>query len=92
MLGIGLYLDSIGELPSNQMRDTYTDEAKMREIYGKILEYATERKPWIVQFWSNAQETEAAFLQNGAVIGQTWDGPAMRLRADSNARYTYLAY
>ncbi len=91
MLGIGLYLDSIGELDSNQMRDTYTDEAKMRAVYSQILAYATERKPWIVQFWSNAQETEAAFLQNGAVIGQTWDGPAMRLRADSNARYTYLA-
>jgi len=91
MLGIGLYLDSIGQLPSNRMRDTYTDEARMREVYEEILAFAVEHKPWIVQFWSNAQETEAAFLQNGAVIGQTWDGPAMRLRADSGGRYTYIA-
>ncbi|MFW5680484.1 MAG: extracellular solute-binding protein [Pseudomonadota bacterium] len=91
MLGMGLYLDSIGELASNRMRDSYVDEARMREIYERILAFAIEHKPWIVQFWSNAQETEAAFLQNGAVIGQTWDGPAMRMRTDSNGRYTYLA-
>lgn len=91
LLGMGLYLDSIGELSSNRMRETYEDEARMREIYEQILAFAIERKPWIVQFWSNAQETEAAFLQNGAVIGQTWDGPAMRMRTDSGGRYTYLA-
>jgi len=91
LLGLGLYLDSIGEVPSEQMRVTYTDEAKMREVYEQLLAYATERKDRIIQFWSNAQETEAAFYQNGAVIGQTWDGPAMRMRTDSGGRYTYLA-
>lgn len=91
LLGIGLHLDATGELPSDRMRVTYTDEAKMREIYGRILAYAVERKPWIVQFWSNAQETEAAFGQNGAVIGQTWDGPAMRMRSETKGRITYLA-
>ena len=73
------------------MRDTYGDEAKMRAIYEKLLAYAAERKKNIVQFWSNAQETEAAFTQNGAVIGQTWDGPAMRMRTDSEGMLTYLA-
>lgn len=91
MLGMGLYLDSIGKVPSERMRLTYTDEAKMREIYGKILEFAVEHKKWIIQFWSNAQETEAAFTQNGAVIGQTWDGPAMRMRTDTGGKITYLA-
>jgi spermidine/putrescine transport system substrate-binding protein len=91
MLGMGLYLDSIGQVPSERMRVTYTDEAKMREVYGKILEFAVQHKPWIVQFWSNAQETEAAFTQNGAVIGQTWDGPAMRMRTDTGGKITYLA-
>lgn len=91
LLSIGLYLDAIGEVPSNRMRDTYLDEGQMRDVYEKLLAFAIEHKPWIVQFWSNAQETEAAFLQNGATIGQTWDGPAMRLRSDSNQRYAYLA-
>jgi spermidine/putrescine transport system substrate-binding protein len=91
MLGMGLYLDATGELPSDKMRDTYRDEDRMREIYGKILEFAVRHKPWIVQFWSNAQETEAAFMQNDAVIGQTWDGPAMRMRSESKGKFTYLA-
>ena len=91
MLGMGLYLDSIGEVPSNRMRDTYVDEGRMREVYGKILDFAVKHKSWIVQFWSNAQETEAAFMQNDAVIGQTWDGPAMRMRSESKGKYTYLA-
>jgi spermidine/putrescine transport system substrate-binding protein len=91
LLGIGLYLDAIGKVPSNKMRDTYTDEKRMREVYEKCLAFAIEHKKNVVQFWSNAQETEAAFLQNGAVIGQTWDGPAMRLRTESKGRYTYLA-
>lgn len=91
MLGIGLYLDSIGEIDSNRMRVTYEDEAAMREVYERILAFAVEHKSWIVQFWSNAQETEAAFLQNGAVLGQTWDGPAMRMRSETGGRITYLA-
>lgn len=91
LLGIGLYLDSIGEVPSERMRVTYTDEAAMREVYEKLLAFATEHKDRVIQFWSNAQETEAAFLQNGAVLGQTWDGPAMRMQNDSGGRYTYLA-
>jgi spermidine/putrescine transport system substrate-binding protein len=91
LLGIGLYLDSIGEVPSERMRVTYTDEAAMREVYDKLLAFAVAHKDRVIQFWSNAQETEAAFLQNGAVLGQTWDGPAMRLQTDSGGRYTYLA-
>ena len=62
LLGIGLYFDSIGKLPSNRMRDTYKDEKRMREVYEQCLAFAIERKKNIVQFRSNAQETEAAFL------------------------------
>lgn len=91
LLGIGLYLEGIGQLQSNRMRDSYADEARMREIYTQLVDFAIKNKPSIVQFWSNAQETEAAFSQNGAVIGQTWDGPAMRMRTESKGRYTYLA-
>lgn len=91
LLGIGLHLDATGEVSSNRMLDTYGDEARMREIYEKLLAFAVKHKKSIVQFWSNAQETEAAFTQNGAVIGQTWDGPAMRMRSDTSGQITYLA-
>lgn len=91
LLGIGLYLDAIGKVPSNRMRVTYEDETRMREVYEQCLAFAVEHKNAIVQFWSNAQETEAAFMMNGAVIGQTWDGPAMRMRTETKGRITYLA-
>ena len=91
LLGIGLYLDASGKMPSNRMRDTYAEEAKMRSVYDECMKFALEHKDWIVQFWTNAQETQAAFKQNGAVIGQTWDGPAMRMRTETKGKITYLA-
>jgi spermidine/putrescine transport system substrate-binding protein len=91
LLGIGLYLDSIGEVPSERMRVTYDRRGGCARSTSSSWPSPSSTRPWIVQFWSNAQETEAAFLQNGAVIGQTWDGPAMRMRSESGGRYTYLA-
>jgi spermidine/putrescine transport system substrate-binding protein len=91
LLGIGLYLDAIGQVPSDRMYLTYENEEDMRRVYEECLRFAVEHKPWILQFWSNAQETEAAFYQNGAAIGQTWDGPGMRLRSETGGQITYLA-
>lgn len=91
MLGLGLWMDAAGKLDSNQMRDTYESEDKMRRVYSELTKYAIAHKKNIRQFWSNAQETTNAFMQNGCVIGQTWDGPAMRLRSETNARITYMA-
>jgi spermidine/putrescine transport system substrate-binding protein len=91
LLGIGLFLDALGEVPSNRMRVTYENEDDMRAVYEQLVAFAIDHKPWILQFWSNAQETEAAFYQNGAAIGQTWDGPAMRMRSETGGRITYLA-
>lgn len=91
LLGIGLWLDRIGKLPSDQMRRTYENEAEMRRIYGEITKFAIEHKPWIRQFWSNAQEITNAFTQNGCVIGQTWDGPALRLMTETQGRVRYMA-
>jgi spermidine/putrescine transport system substrate-binding protein len=89
--GAGLYLDANGQIPSNRMLDTYKDEASLRKVYDGIGAFLMERKDWIAQYWTNAQETEAAFKQNGAVIGQIWDGPGMRMRTESQGRYAYLA-
>ncbi|WP_119944997.1 substrate-binding domain-containing protein [Neorhizobium sp. NCHU2750] len=37
LLGLGLWLDATGKVPSNRMLDTYKDEATMRKIYDEIL-------------------------------------------------------
>jgi spermidine/putrescine transport system substrate-binding protein len=91
LLAIGLYLDRIGDLPSDQMRITYENEADMRRIYAGCTAFAVEHKPWIRQFWSNAQQIQIAYLRNACVIGQTWDGPAFRLADESSEAIGYVA-
>ncbi len=90
MAGIGLYLDRIGKLPSNRMLDAYKDEDNMRRIWTEITKFAVERKPWIKQFWNDHNTQKAGFMQNGVVIGQTWDGPAMELKKEGKP-VTYMA-
>ena len=91
LTGLGLYLDAIGKVPSNRMMDTYKDEDSLRRVYDQLAQFAIEHKDWPAQHWTNAQETEAAFKQNGAVIGQIWDGPGMRMMTEEPEKYAYLA-
>ena len=89
-MGIGLYLDRIGEVPSNRMLDTYKDEASMRAVWDKLLVFAIEHKKWVRQFWNNTQDTLNAFYQNNAVIGQCWDGPSLRMMKETDGKLRYL--
>jgi spermidine/putrescine transport system substrate-binding protein len=91
LLGIGLYLDAIGEVSSNRMRVTYENEKEMRRVYEACTQFAIKQKKHLRQFWSNAQETTNAFMQNGCVIGQTWDGPANRMFQESQGKIKYIA-
>jgi spermidine/putrescine transport system substrate-binding protein len=79
-IGAGLYLDSIGKVPSDRMFDTYKTEEKMRKVYDEIFKFLVEHKKNIKMFWNNAQDHQLAFLQNGCLIGQTWDGPILTLK------------
>lgn len=80
LLGIGLWLDATGKLPSNRMADAYKDEATMKKIYDEILKVAIAKKAWIKQFWDSADNTKSGYMENGCVIGMTWDGPALSLK------------
>ena len=89
-IGAGLYLDALGKLPSDRMYDTYRSEEKMRAVYDEILKFLIENKKSIKMFWNNAQDHQLAFLQNGCVIGQTWDGPIMTLKKEGKP-VSYMA-
>ena len=89
-IGAGLYLDSIGKVPSNRMFDTYESEEKMRKVYDEIFKFLVERKKNIKMFWNNAQDHQLAFLQNGCIIGQTWDGPMLTLKKEGKP-VSYMA-
>lgn len=90
LLGIGLWMDGTGKLPSNRMLDSYKDEASFAKIHDEILKFAIEKKPWIKQFWDSADNTKSGLLENGVVIGQTWDGPALSLKREGKP-VSYMA-
>ena len=80
LLGIGLWMDASGQLPSNRMLDAFESEEKFKKIYDKILAFAVAHKPWVKQFWDSADNTKSGLMENGVVIGQTWDGPPISLK------------
>jgi spermidine/putrescine transport system substrate-binding protein len=82
LLGIGLYWDGSGKLPSNRMLDTFKDPETFKKIYDQILPFAIEHKTWIKQFWDSADNTKSGLLENDVWIGETWDGPPLSLKKE----------
>jgi spermidine/putrescine transport system substrate-binding protein len=80
LLGIGLWMDGTGKLPTNRMLDAFKNEDQMKKIYDVLLKEAIDRKAWIKQFWDSADNTKSGLISNGVVIGQTWDGPVISLK------------
>ena len=80
LLGIGLWMDRTGRLPSNRMLDAYKDEESMTAIYDVILKFAVDRRAWIRQFSSSGDDAKTGFTGNACMLGKTWDGPALSLK------------
>jgi spermidine/putrescine transport system substrate-binding protein len=90
IMGVGLYLDATGEVPSNRMLDVYKSEADARRVWGAVAKWIVERKASYGAFWNNATEATAAFKDAGCVIGQTWDTTGLLLNRE-NADFVYRA-
>ncbi|MEQ9259788.1 MAG: extracellular solute-binding protein [Roseovarius sp.] len=90
IMGTGLYLDAIGEVPSNRMLDVYKSEEDARRVWGAVTEWMLERKANFGAFWNNATEATAAFKEGGCVIGQTWDTTGLLLNRE-NPDFVYRA-
>ena len=82
LLGIGLWMDGNGKLPTNRMLDAFKDEDSFKKIYDQILPVAIENKSWIKQFWDSEDNTKSGLMENDVWIGQTWDGPVLALKKD----------
>ena len=90
MLGTGLWMEAKGEIPQGSMFKAYSDQATMEKYYGMALDYAIKNKAQIGKFWQGTADHQAAFLHEGCVIGQTWDGPINTMRNEGNP-FRYLA-
>ncbi|CAN5459287.1 spermidine/putrescine ABC transporter substrate-binding protein PotF [soil metagenome] len=82
LLGIGLWWDGSGKMPTNRMLDSYKDTDSFKKIWDPILAFAIEHKAWVKQFWDSADNTKSGLMENDVWIGQTWDGPPLSLKKD----------
>ncbi len=79
LASMGRYLDSIGQLPKPWI-EGYSNPDTMVELWDIALADAIKAKGNFVQWWSGENEAQAAFLTNGAVLGQCWDSTGYNLR------------
>ncbi len=80
MLGAGLYMETIGELEKGDVWKAYGSEAAMRPIWGKISSWCIARKKNLKLLWNDADTQKNGLLNEGVIVGQTWDGPPMALK------------
>lgn len=91
IMTLAIYLDYIGQVPSNRALDLYKSEADIRRIFDACLDFLKPHKKNIGAFWNNATEATAAFTDAGCTIGQTWDTTGIKLHIDVDKKWIYTA-
>jgi spermidine/putrescine transport system substrate-binding protein len=79
MLGAGLHLETTGALEAGAMRKAYTDEAAMRKTWAVVTDFCIKNKSQVKLFWNNADTQRNGLINQGVVVGQTWEGPSITL-------------
>ncbi len=82
MLGAGLYMETIGELEPGSMWKAYESEEAMRPIWEKVTAWCIARKGNVKILWNDADTQKNALLNEGVIVGQTWDGPPLALKSE----------
>jgi spermidine/putrescine transport system substrate-binding protein len=91
LVSLAIYLDAIGEVPSNRAMDLYKTEEDTRRIFDACVAFVAKNKGNIGAYWNNATEATAAFTDAGCTIGQTWDTTGIKLHTDVDAKWRYGA-
>ncbi|WP_298904894.1 extracellular solute-binding protein [uncultured Aliiroseovarius sp.] len=81
MLGAGLYMERAGEMEPGSVWAAYNDEETMRKVWGQITDWCVARKSRIKLIWNDADTQKNGLLNEGVVVGQTWDGPPLALKS-----------
>ncbi len=82
MLGAGLYMETIDELETGDVWRAYESESAMRPIWEKIAAFCIANKEQIKLFWNDADTQKNGFLNDGVLVGQTWDGPPLAMKTE----------
>ena len=90
MLGAGLYLETIGKLKPGDVWRAYQTEEKMRPVWDTITKFCIDNKKQIKLFWNDADSQKNGLLNEGVLVGQTWDGPPLALKSQGEP-VTYQA-
>jgi spermidine/putrescine transport system substrate-binding protein len=90
MLGAGLFMETTGELDPGSVWKAYTSEEAMRPIWQKITDWCIARKKNIKILWNDADTQKNGLLNEGVIVGQTWDGPPLALKTNGDP-VTYQA-
>lgn len=80
MLGAGLYMEASGQMEPGSVWSAYDDEETMRKVWSQITDWCIERKGRIKLFWNDADTQKNGLLNDGVIVGQTWDGPPLALK------------
>ena len=91
LVSLAIYLDAIGEVPSNRAMDLYKTEADTRRIFDACVAFVAKNKGNIGAYWNNATEATGAFTDAGCTIGQTWDTTGIKLHTDVDKKWRYGA-
>ena len=90
MLGAGLHMEAAGLMEPGSVWAAYGDEDTMRKVWGQILAFVSERKSNLKLIWNDADSQKNGFLNDGVIVGQTWDGPPLALKSQGEP-VTYQA-
>ncbi|NIP89654.1 MAG: extracellular solute-binding protein, partial [Gammaproteobacteria bacterium] len=82
MLGAGLYLETTGAIEPGAMKKAYGDESTMRKTWETVTKFCIENKKQVKLFWNDADTQKNGLLNEGVLVGQTWDGPPITLMND----------
>ncbi len=74
----GLFMKASGLMEPGSVWAAYEDEDTMREVWDQIAAWAMPRRERIKLIWDDAEAQRTGLLEDGVVVGQTWDGPPLR--------------
>ena len=80
MLCAGLFMEASGQMDPGSVWAAYESEENMRKTWGKITEWCIARKGNLKLIWNDADSQKNGLLNDGVVVGQTWDGPPLALK------------